>query len=129
MVYERKSMHGEAIAELQKARSINENSWTLAGLAHANASFGNVAEAKKLLTQLLELSRSQYVSCATIAVVYAGFKDQADLTMEWLEKAYEERSALLIWLKVWPIFDELRSDARFVRLLWQIGFGSSAAAP
>ena len=127
MVYERKLMYGEAIAELQKARSINENSWTLAGLGHAYASFGEVAQAKRVLTQLLELSRSQYVSCATIAVIYAGFKDQADLTMEWLEKAYEERSGLLIWLKVWPIFDNLRLDTRFVRLLRQIGFGSSAA--
>jgi hypothetical protein len=43
--------------------------------------------------------------------------------MECLEKAYEERSGLLIWLKVWPIFDHLRSDARFVRLLREIGFG------
>ena len=63
-------------------------------------------------------------SCATIAVVYAGFGDRVDQTMEWLEKAYEERSGLLIWLKVWPIFDHLRSDARFVRLLRRIGFAT-----
>jgi len=122
MCYERKSMYREAIAEIEKARSIDENSWTLAGLGHAYASFGERAEAEKLLGRLLELSQHQYVSCATIAVLYAGFEDLADQTMEWLEKAYEERSGLLIWLKVWPIFDHLRSDARFVRLLRRIGF-------
>lgn len=124
MCYERKGMYQEAIAELEKARSISENSWTLAGLGHCHASFGAIAEAEKLLDQLFELSRRQFVSCATIAVVYAGFEDRADQALEWLEKAYEERSGLLIWLKVWPIFDHLRSDARFVRLLRRIGFAT-----
>lgn len=124
MCYERKRMYQEAIAEFEKARFISENSWTLAGLGQCHASFGARAEAEELLDQLLELSRRQYVSCATIAVVYAGFEDRIDQTMEWLEKAYEERSGLLIWLKVWPIFDHLRSDARFVRLLRRIGFAT-----
>jgi len=122
MCYERKLMYREAIAELEKARSISENSWTLAGLGHCHASFGARAEAERFLDELLELSRRQFVSCATIAVVYAGFGDRLDQTMEWLEKAYEERSGLLIWLTVWPIFDQLRSDLRFVRLLRRIGF-------
>ena len=124
MCYERKLMYREAIAELEKARSISENSWTLAGLGHCHASFGARADAEKFLDQLLELSRRQFVSCATIAVVYAGFGDRVDQAMEWLERAYEERSGLLIWLKVWPIFDHLRSDARFVRLLRRIGFAT-----
>ena len=127
MCYERKSLYREAVAELEKARAISENSWTLAGLGHCHASFGTSAEAERFLEQLLELSRRQYVSCATIAVVYAGFGDRADQTMEWLEKAYEERSGLLIWLKVWPIFDYLHSDARFVSLLRRIGFANDAA--
>ena len=124
MCYERKGMYQEAIAELEKARSISENSWTLAGLGQCHASFGARAEAEEVLSQLLELSRRQFVSCATIAVVYAGFKDRVDQTMEWLEKAYAERSGLLIWLKVWPIFDHLRPDPRFVRLLRRIGFAT-----
>jgi TolB-like protein/Tfp pilus assembly protein PilF len=128
MAYERKSMYPEAIAELEKARSIDENSWTLAGLGHAFASFGKTAEADELLDQLMELSRHQYVSCATIAVLYAGFADRIDQTMGWLEKAYEERSGLLIWLGVWPIFDHLRSDARFTRLLKRIGFVTGSEA-
>jgi len=124
MCYERKRMYGKAVAELEKARAISENSWTLSALGHCHASFAARAEAERFLDQLLELSGRQYVSCATIAVVYAGFPDAADHTMEWLEKAYDERSGLLIWLKVWPIFDHLRLDARFVRLLRRIGFAN-----
>lgn len=128
MCYERKLMYREAVAELEKARSISENSWTLAGLGHCHASFGARAKAETLLDQLLELSRDQFVSCATIAVVYAGFRDRVEQTFEWLEKACEERSGLLIWLKVWPIFDHLRSDVRFDRLLQRIGFVSDGTA-
>lgn len=124
MCYERKRMYPEAIAELERARSISENSWTLAGLGHCHASFGARAEADNFLQQLFELSRRQFVSSTTIAVVHAGFEDRVDQTMEWLEKAYEERSGLLIWLKVWPIFDHLRRDTRFNRLLQRIGFAT-----
>lgn len=121
LVYARKSMSREAIAEFQKALSITEIPWTIAGLAYGYATFGEPAKAKKLLNHLLELARSQYVSYAVPAVVYAGFGD-VDHTIEMLEKAYEERSALLIWLNVWPIFDILRPDARFMRLLRRVGF-------
>ena len=121
MCYERKAMYREAVTAFEKARSISENSWTLSGLGHCLASSGATVEAERIVEQLLALSRRQFVSCATIAVVYAGFPDRVHQTMEWLEKAYEERSGLLIWLKVWPIFDHLRSNPRFVRLLKRIG--------
>lgn len=129
MCYERKSMYSEAVVEFEKARSISENSWTLAGLGHCHASFGARAEAERILDQLSELSRRQFVSCATIAVVHAGFEDHVAQTLEWLEKAYQERSGLLIWLEVWPIFDHCRSDDRFVRLLRRIGFAAEDAKP
>jgi tetratricopeptide (TPR) repeat protein len=122
MVYERKSMYREAIAQLETARRINENPFTLAGLGHAYASFGKRAEAEKLLKRLLKLSQTRYVSAATIAVLHAGFENQVDQTLEWLEKAHEERDGLLVWLKIWPIFDSIRSDERFVALLRRVGF-------
>jgi tetratricopeptide (TPR) repeat protein len=124
MVYERKMMCREAIAEFEKAKRINENPCTVAGLGLAYASFGDRAKAEKLLEQLLELSRGRYVSSAAIAVVYSGFGDQVDQTLEWLERAYAERSGLLVWLNVWPIFDSIRSDIRFIDLLQRIGFAT-----
>lgn len=129
MVYERKSMDEQAIAELQKAMSINKTPWTLAGLGHAYAVFGERSKARKLLAELIKLSRDQYVSCATMAVISAGFEDEADQTIEFLEKAYEERSALLIWLKIWSIFDHLRGDPRFISLLRRIGFANNNHPP
>ncbi|MGH9898502.1 MAG: TPR end-of-group domain-containing protein [Pyrinomonadaceae bacterium] len=48
-----------------------------------------------------------------------GEKDQA---FAWLEQAYVERSDGLIYLKVVPMLDSLRSDPRFTDLLQRIGF-------
>lgn len=49
----------------------------------------------------------------------SGDKDNAFL---WLEKAYEQRSTALIFLKVGPEWDSLRSDPRCADLLRRIGF-------
>lgn len=51
----------------------------------------------------------------------AGLGDK-DKAMEWLEKAYEERS-FLTWLKVDPVFDPLRDDSRFISFLGKLGLG------
>ena len=56
-----------------------------------------------------------------IAAVYVvlGDKEQA---FEWLDKAYQDDSAWLVWLKVDPVMDPLHSDARFQKLLRRINF-------
>lgn len=57
-------------------------------------------------------SESVYIAPLKIAELYAGVKD-ADQTMKWLEKAFQERSALLFWVNSDPVFDFLRGDPRF----------------
>jgi len=42
--------------------------------------------------------------------------------LRWLDKAYEERSGWLTYLKVDPEFDNLHSDPRFQELLRKMGF-------
>jgi hypothetical protein len=46
-----------------------------------------------------------------------GYLGEMDQAYEWLEKAYEERDQQIVWLKVWPLFDPLRSDPRFKAML------------
>jgi len=60
--------------------------------------------------------RGEYVSPSNFATSFAhlGEKDQA---FEWLEKAYEERDSVLMYLKGSPQFDPLRDDPRFHDLL------------
>jgi hypothetical protein len=54
------------------------------------------------------------------AIVYVGLGDR-ERAVAWLDKAYQDRSAFLIWLKVEPLFDPLRSDPGFQDLLRRVG--------
>jgi len=60
-------------------------------------------------------SRKQYVSPYYIAISYLGL-GKNELAMDWLEKAYADRSNGLVFLEVEPELDPLRSNRRFVAL-------------
>jgi hypothetical protein len=81
---------------------------------------GRKAEANKILNELLELSQRRYVTPPALANVYIGLGDK-DQAFFWLEKAYQERSYYLAFLKVFPGDDSLRSDPRFADLLRRMG--------
>ena len=48
--------------------------------------------------------------------------DEKDEAFAWLEKAYQEHSWFLVWIKMDPQVDSLRSDARFIDLMRRVGF-------
>jgi TolB-like protein/DNA-binding winged helix-turn-helix (wHTH) protein/tetratricopeptide (TPR) repeat protein len=115
--YEQKGMVPQAIVELQRAVANSHDSPPMLGsLGHAFALAGNKAEADKILAQMLEQSKKRYVSPFYVSVVYAGLHEN-EKAMDWLEKAYEDRSNAIIFLKVDPDFDGLRSNPRFQVLL------------
>src|SRR4030095_5436592 len=68
---------------------------------------GERVKALKALAELREMSKRRYISPYLIAVVSVGLGDKAQ-AFAWLDKAYQDRSATLIWLKVEPLFDPLR---------------------
>jgi TolB-like protein/Tfp pilus assembly protein PilF len=113
--YLHKSMFKEGIAELEKELIIFPNSkGAMAQLGYAYALEGRKAEAQKVLDQLNERSKQDYVSAVDRAIIYVGLGEK-DKAFEWLEKSYEERSIGAI--KVNPIYDPLHSDPRFTDLL------------
>ena len=111
--YEQKGDFAHAIPELQKAVELSRGSALMtSGLAHGYAVSGNRARAEKLLSGLFAKSGKQYVSPYYFAVVYAGLGENR-AAMDWLDKAYADRSNGLVFLKVDPELDSLRSDQRF----------------
>jgi hypothetical protein len=81
---------------------------------------GRKADALRVLDELERLSKQRHVSPCLIAFIHAGL-GQTDPAFQWLEKAYEERSAWLVYAKVDPKYDNLRSDPRFSNLLRRVG--------
>jgi hypothetical protein len=92
----------------------------LADLAHAYAVFGNKQEASRLLAEMTELSKRKDVSPWEFALVYTGMGDK-DRGFEWLQKAYDQHSSDLPWIKADPRMDPLRSDPRYHELLLHLG--------
>jgi serine/threonine protein kinase/tetratricopeptide (TPR) repeat protein len=119
--YQQKPSMPEAIAEFRKALDISEGDTNeLAALGQAYAVGHQESEARKILDQLRERSQQTYVQPMWLAVIHValGEKDQA---FDWMQKAFEDRSAWLVYLKVDPLFDPVRSDPRFTDLLRRVG--------
>jgi TolB-like protein/Tfp pilus assembly protein PilF len=113
--YIQKSMYKEGIAELEKESALFPDSpGPVSWLGYAYAVAGRRAEAQKMLDQLTELSKQKYVAAVDAARIYSGLGEK-DKAIEWLEKGYEDRS--IVFIKVDPTFDPLRSDPRFADLL------------
>jgi serine/threonine protein kinase/Tfp pilus assembly protein PilF len=113
LAFEQKSMLKEAVASLQKSKDAAE-------LGHVYATLGDKGPARALLTDLLEKQKTGYVSAYSIAVLYHWLGEN-DRAFEWLEKAYNERSAGLVYIKGDPRIRDLRSDPRFENLVRRIG--------
>jgi hypothetical protein len=56
-----------------------------------------------------------------MAHIYLGLRERVKM-FEWLERAYDERAAYLIFLTSDPVYDELQTDPRFVTLTNKVGF-------
>ncbi len=121
LTYAFKSMFEEAMAEIQKAKALSPGDFSLNDVvAYVYAMSGRREDAMKVVDELLERSRNEYISPLLIALAYIGLGDK-DRAFEWLEKAYEDRSGRLVYLKVNPAYDALRSDPRYVTLLRKMG--------
>jgi serine/threonine protein kinase/tetratricopeptide (TPR) repeat protein len=118
--YLQKAAYTEGIAEFRKALQLSDGDTNeLAALGLGLASSHQEAEARKIVDQLKERSQQTYVQPMWVAVIYLamGNKDQA---FDWIQKAFDDRSAWLVYLKVDPLFDGIRQDARFTDLMRRI---------
>jgi TolB-like protein/Tfp pilus assembly protein PilF len=118
--YEQTSQYADALAALEKAKALDDSSWIPAVFARVFARVGKEDEAQKILDELTEKSKQQWVSPYLTATAYVNL-DQRDQAFEWLYKALEEHDEWLCCLKVDPALDLLRADPRFEDLLSRVG--------
>jgi len=116
--YREKGDFQKAIELYEKAQATTH--FPSVGLAITYAKMGRPEDARRILEQLIEKSRHQYVAADLIATVYAalGEKDEA---FRWLDRAFDEHSASMVSFTSHPEFRPLRSDPRFADLLRRIG--------
>jgi eukaryotic-like serine/threonine-protein kinase len=118
----------EAIVEGEKGVKLSGGSPLIrAALAQSFAAAGRSQEAVQILGDLTELAKQRYVAPYFFAGIHIGLGEN-DRAMEYLERAYAERSHWLIYLHIDPSMDGLRPDARFQELLRRIGLPLSGAS-
>jgi len=123
--YEQMKMYEQAIETFQKGTTqAQRHPQLVSSLGCTYALAGERDKAHQALAELREMSKHRYISPYLFAVVYVGLGDK-DQAFAWLEKAYQDRSFWLIWLKVEPRFDSLRDDPRFQDLLRRVGVPQS----
>ncbi|MBV8832051.1 MAG: winged helix-turn-helix domain-containing protein [Acidobacteriaceae bacterium] len=106
----------EAITAFEAAARFSGVEAANAALAYAHGRKGNIATAQSIRQRMEELATTTYVPAPQLVLAYLGLSE-TNKAIDLLEKGYEERSFLMIYLKADPIYDPLRSDKRFISLL------------
>ena len=118
---EAKGMYSDAVTAWEQAARLMGDATRRALLARVYALAGRRDEAVSILSELLRLEKTSYVSPAAIATVYVGLGQQKE-AVAWLERAYDQRDGEMVLLKAYPVFDPLRSNPGFQRLLRRMKF-------
>jgi TolB-like protein/DNA-binding winged helix-turn-helix (wHTH) protein/Tfp pilus assembly protein PilF len=111
----------EAIRVWEKAAAVTDRSpGVICTLIWAYARTGRRADALRLLAELKKRQQTGYIPAGAFVSAYLGLGDN-DEAFAWLERAYQEQSNILIYIKVFPPFDPLRGDPRFQDLVRRVG--------
>ena len=120
--YQQMGQFDDALGEFRQVEeSVREWPVAVAARGSVEGAAGRPDKAKSVLAELQELAGHRFVTAYGVALVYAGIGD-SDAAFTWLDKAFAERSHWLVWLRLDPRFDPLRSDSRFTELLGRMAF-------
>jgi TolB-like protein/Flp pilus assembly protein TadD len=119
--YVEKGMYAEAISALAKQPTYLWDGPNLGARGYVYAQWGKPEETLKLLERWKSPSASmtENARVGSAVLFYLGLKDY-DRVFEWLNKAVENRWYWVIYLKVRPLYEPIRSDPRYHALLHQM---------
>ena len=103
----------ETAAAEQKAR---EWSVLVAARGFTYGKAGMTKDAEAVLQEIQALSKQRFVTAYGVALVHAGL-GQSDEAFRWLDRAFDERSHWLVWLRLDPRWKSLHGDDRFAALI------------
>ena len=115
-----KGSNDAAIAEFEKAHHLSDDPYVCGLLGQAYAVRGRRDDALKMLAQLGDQAAHRNVPAYSFAIIYLGLGDK-DEALRWLERDFRNRDGWNIgFIKVDPLLDLLRGDARFEKLADQV---------
>lgn len=118
--YRQKEMYEESLAEAKKFLSKLGASVIVVAMEKGYEEAGYKGAMSAVAKIFATYSNVSFVSPLLIAYLYAHAEEQ-DQAFKWLERAYNAREPLLVFLRIEPDWDNMRSDPRFQDLLQRIG--------
>jgi TolB-like protein/tetratricopeptide (TPR) repeat protein len=122
-VYVQMELYAEAIAAFERALQFSRQQDVLSALAHAHALAGRTEEARIILDDLTNDKIGRYVAAPMVARIHLAL-GEFEMALDWLQRGVEERSYWMVFLKVDPVYDPIRSHPRFGELLKLVGLAS-----
>jgi serine/threonine-protein kinase len=122
-VYEQMGRIEDALPIRQKQAEVF-NSYTLASLSRTYARPGRRQEAQAALAKAV---RAEPPNVMAVALAYLALGDK-DRCFEWLNKGVDDRQNVIFW-KIDPQVDPLRSDARFQALIARLNMPEAPSLP
>jgi DNA-binding winged helix-turn-helix (wHTH) protein/TolB-like protein/Tfp pilus assembly protein PilF len=121
-IYLKKEMFVEAMESAAKAKQITAgNAEAIATWGYAAAKSGRRDDAHSAIKELEKRATKRFVPAYTFALIYFGLGDRTK-ALDLLERALEQREPLMVFIKVDPKWDGLRSEPRFDKLVKQMKF-------
>jgi TolB-like protein/Flp pilus assembly protein TadD/class 3 adenylate cyclase len=122
----------EAIAEYERPHGPSHEPYVLAFRAHVYGSKGEREKSAQLLNEMKEMNKQRAVWPFGFALAYLGLGDKEE-AINWLERSDQAGEyEMLAFLKLHPMLDPLRGEARFEQLVEKVFGGaikSSSPSP
>lgn len=104
LTFAQQGLYEKALAELRQSTRLSGDRDAIAALGYVYGLTGDFSETRDALTRLGEIEKSGFVSAYDRVLISLGLGDR-EAALDWLEKAFAERSYWLIYLKVDPALD------------------------
>jgi tetratricopeptide (TPR) repeat protein len=127
MAYQQLGRFPEACEAFQKGAVLSRAPRLIGALGHSYALMGKRREALDVVQKLAALSQRRYVSPFDTALVYMGLAEK-DEAFKWLHMALAQRCYEMVWLKVDPRCDIVRSDPRWFSVINAVGLEAERSA-
>ncbi|HEY2843733.1 MAG TPA: hypothetical protein VGJ09_08790, partial [Bryobacteraceae bacterium] len=127
MAYMMERRFPEALNAIDQAYNLDPNPGTKIFMALVKGAAGKKDEAEKLLHQIEEAAKQQYVCNYEISQVYASMGD-AKQAFKWLNSGVEQQCDCMVWLQGEPWMDPIRTDKRYQDLIERVGLNRLPAA-
>ena len=120
MAYGAVGQREKALAECEAVLALSSHAFHRLETAGVYAQVGDTVKARAILDPIENSWKPDGMSSFWIAACHAALREH-DAAFEWLERAFQERAAFMVFLKTVGQFQELQGDPRFERLVKRIG--------